>query len=381
MTEDIFLKGQRNLQYLLEKNGAEYNEILLRGIGVTHPIIIKIAHVLSPLLKFINVIFALLWVSYMFLYDTLYHFSHKNTRIQIHGDLFLCFNELMIERTKSAGLFNTSINWIVSSEIKVGKALHEKNVINYKSTLTISDFIKCYLRCISTIANYTVHYPCVCLVHKTWKYYLVYYALLQIAPDSKLYFCNQADKWAHLFDNIPSKRKILIQHGIGSEIKKCPCLLNNIDTVYSISDCSWKGLIHCFLSNSPRIIIMNPTIELSDINHDKISVLLVANALFFDIERLIIEYFQTKDVYLYVKRHPHQLDDSCYRKLLEIYKFEFITDKYFPNVDFVVSYESTLAYEYMGYNKEVYIYNSRESFSLNDIINKHNRIKKNRNHG
>ena len=45
-----------------------------------------------------------------------------------------------------------------------------------------------------------------------------------------------------------------------------------------------------------------------------------------------------------------------------------IEDKKFPKVDFVISYYSTLAYEYLAYDIPVYMYMTKEEFDAKEMM-------------
>ena len=103
-----------------------------------------------------------------------------------------------------------------------------------------------------------------------------------------------------------------------------------------------------------------PEIKLQSVPHEVgiKNVLLIGCVIHFkEIEAEIIKKYSIDKKYkLYVKPHPC-FSMAFYEELIKKYNFTIIKDRnYFPDVDCVISYDSTLAYEYQLQNIEVHIH-------------------------
>lgn len=367
-TKDIFLKGQGNLSFIMNAKGVEYNKQLLKNMGIANFKLINFISFFSPILYVINICFAFLFISLKFLIKFFaILFSHRKKEI-VTSDLFLFFAYPFYDRCKAANKYNNSIYWVIGPNVNANKFdLNQKQLISYDEYVTAEEALFAYFKSLSTIIHYISSYSCIVLVHKTYEFYLTYYNLKRIAKQSNIYFSNQSDKWASLFDYIKTSDKHLLQHGIVANWGKLPYPLDNINVFHSISNNTWQDAYDNILTKKPKLAIMNPTISLTEIDKEKTNILLVSYISMFDLEVEIIKFFQNKGYELIVKKHPGLENDFAYRSLLNEYKFNYITEKIFPKVDLVISYYSTLAYEYMAYNIPVYMYNIREEFSFEEL--------------
>ena len=89
--------------------------------------------------------------------------------------------------------------------------------------------------------------------------------------------------------------------------------------------------------------------------------------MFIKYEGQIIKELQGLDIELYLKNHPAEVN-SKYDSLRNQFNFNFIEgkDTRFPDVDLLISYDSTLAYEYASVGAKVLYYGH---FDINNIRN------------
>lgn len=187
-------------------------------------------------------------------------------------------------------------------------------------------------------------------------------ALMKYPGLKKIIFCNM-DRWSYVCTAIPGVDCIFMQHGL---------LAANLSPKY-FGHSPWKKIsVGYFYSKSQvntalkfiktidHVEYFSPQLRLGSIPHppDIKTVLLIGCvALFQEKELEIIKsYSSCSNISLYVKPHPvHPV--SFYLKLKKEFDFILIDQKdFFPDVDEVISYESTLAYEYELCGKKIIIY-------------------------
>lgn len=222
----------------------------------------------------------------------------------------------------------------------------------------------------------------------SFKWLLYKSAVDKIPCNSTIYFLNHKDRWALLEDKLKVKNKILIQHGIEiisdyhrsflsvdgkGYCQNMPYKFSTVTKVLAFSEIDFKSLCLSILSNVPAKEIIGFGFALDEISHEKFSILIIGEvSLYGSKEKEMIERLQNPQIEIFLKNHPKN-DSSYYKKLQHTLSFNLIEGQFFPNVDFVISYESTLALEYSSTGVEV-AYHTRES--IEDIIVKINKLVK-----
>lgn len=325
---------------------------------------------LTPLIYALNVIVSFIFFFYKFIIHLLLFNNDIEDRNVQPSSIFLFFYNCFTERCKSADLYNSSQFYVIMPGINQNYVnIPGKMIIDYKGYLNKMDAFFIYWRSLKCLLQYILFDHSHCLIHKSWEYYELEIALSRLCKDCDIYFCNQSDKWALLFDSIPSKSKTLLQHGVASMWGKVPYRLKNITKFYSITKNTWKDAYETILDCNPELIIMAPTIELYKTNEDKFRILIVADIIQIENEVNMLENLtQFTCLEIYLKKHPALQNDDCYRNLRSKYEFNYITEKKFPRVDFVISYYSTLAYEYMAYDIPVYMYMTKEEYNSDEML-------------
>lgn len=221
-----------------------------------------------------------------------------------------------------------------------------------------------------------------------YRWLLFWHACQNISFESSIYFINQKDRWAYLEDHILCEQKTLIQHG--SEVLNCskekvelcglltlkeggstqclPYRYRTLTRVITLSSNEIAALMQSIVDCTPEFIVGGYNFETYPLGTDKYTVLIIAySGIYLDTESKIIEGCQNLSIELYVKNHPTQSNDYYY-KLLDKYKFHFLTEQKFPQVDLVVTYDSTLAHEYKSIGIEVLYHTELSVENIIDII-------------
>lgn len=375
----LYLQGHDNIRFLTRTDDScrNTNHYMYKLIGIRKHVIISFLDILSPFLYILNVVFSLSYFVFKFLSGIVLYRRKPLIEVADIDTIYLFFFNHFIDRCKCANLYDRSRYYVLMPSIdKKFVNIHEKTIIDYKAYLNSADSFSIFFRSLSCLSEYVLKERTHCLVHKAWEFYELQVALEKIAKNSSLVFCNQSDKWALLFDNINSKKKILMQHGVASKWGKTPYRLSHVDIFYSMTQSTWQDAYKTILDCQPELRFMQPTINLFDTCSDSFNVLIISDIIQFEIEKRIVEtLFEYKDLKIFVKKHPSLINDECYKSLQKEYDFTYITDNRFPKVDFVISYYSTLAYEYMAYDIPVYMYNDVNDFSMNGLLDSLNTVK------
>lgn len=367
---NTFLQGHDNLRFLTMTDNSiiSFNHYMYKLIGIKSSRIILLLDILTPIIYVLNVIVSFFFFFYKFI-SNIIQYKKNDHEIQ-PGSIYLFFCNYFTDRCKSANLYTSSQFYVIMPGINHNFVnIPEKTIIDYKSYLTKSDAFFIYFRCLKCLCQYVLLDHSHCLIHKSWEYYELEIALRKLCKDCDLYFCNQSDKWALLFDSIPSKSKTLLQHGLASTLGRVPYRLKNISKFYSITKSTWKDAYENIFDCNPELVIMDPTIELYQTNDNKFRILIVADIIQLENEvNMLKNLSKFTCLEIYLKKHPSLQNDKCYRQLQSKYNFIYITEKKFPRVDFVISYYSTLAYEYMAYDIPVYMYMTKEEYSSDVML-------------
>lgn len=372
--KDFFLMGQRNMMCIVQKQGIDFSEFLFGYMGIKSKLVKSILIFVHPILYTLNIICSLLITIFKFFVAFFISIFRKQREIGEYNELYLNFTYMFIERTRAADLYQKSKYWIIGPNISDDYIPKEKTIVDYVSNISMTDNFVILSRSLNTIINYMFHERSLCLVHKAWQFYEVQVGLSKLTNNSILYFANQSDKYATLIDSLPSRRKVLLQHGIALNWDKLPYPLHNVDEFYSISNLTWQDAYQNILDCNPELKFFNPTIKLTDLNCKKKSVLIVSEITYFEQEKEMLKSLKEMEVDIFLKKHPGLTNDYCYINLQKDFKFTYITEKVFPRVDFVISYFSTLAFEYMAHDVPVYLYHSKEEYDNEEMIKQLNEV-------
>lgn len=290
----------------------------------------------------------------------------------LSNNLFLFFVPLLKDRTISAGLYDSSIDWLIPlSEQNLNNRLEGKRIHTVLESISIVDLISSLLLSFVAILCATVknHFCYVFRNHVSLEFFLTYYYFKRIPKSTTLYFSNQIDRWSTLFDQAPQSSKVLLQHGIEDPEANWPVKLKNTSVLYALSKEESVNVVNAVFDKQPEVRILAPTIKLSDMGDQKnFKVLIVGypEGRLFEKEKELIRKLQNPRIIVFLKLHPGKEDISQYEVLLKTYNYVLIKDQRFPKVDLVLSYLSTLAVEYQACGIKVLQYSK---YSVDEMVN------------
>ena len=336
------------------------------------------ALIVGLLFPFIYVCFVLLNFIKSFIYRLLY-----KKIILDKKSYFLAVDNFSLSIQKRVQTYATNAIWICNT--RFSKSRYD----NLGDTISIYSIA-------SGIDILMSSFESICLLYKIYRVYGRYYILYALngfdwfvykrvldnmPVDATIYFFNQKDRWAIMEDSLEVRSKILIQHGTEIIHKKEPCLKEfrkglycydmpikskTLTEVYALSEDEYDAMKNAIFDSNPKKHIIGIQFNPTPLKTSKFSVLIVGLAGAFDnVESKLLEMLTTLNVDIYLKNHPTK-DPHFYDNLLEKYQFNFINSNFFPLVDLVISYESTLALEYESVGVDV-IYHTNNT--LDEIEN------------
>ena len=362
---DLYLKSIKNV---IAESGSSspfaYNNYILTQAGFINKTIISIFNILSPLIYLLNILASFLFFICKFFVCSLNRFFKKKSLFIQENTLYLFFTGQFRSKVIASNLYLESRVWVIGGLIDYSSFdLSDKIVVDCRDNLTVWDYIKVLCHSMNTLLGYLIKERTIFTIYKIWNFYECSIALRKISHNKEIVFSNQLDRWALLFDDLPASKKTLLQHGLMPI--NVPNKLKNVDVMYSMTKETWKDALINVLDCTPEIKYMSSTIKLSEINTDKPSILIIAHILHFEVEKKIIRNLQKYEADIYVKKHPGVNNDRCYYDLQKEYGFTYLTEPIFPKVNFLISYNSTLVYEYQNFGIPFYKYENVDDFSMN----------------
>ena len=195
---------------------------------------------------------------------------------------------------------------------------------------------------------------------KAFHWYAFRQAFARNLPCREIVFINENDRWYFLFQSLKSRR-VMIQHGVLSKdaviLDKwlTPYKQTSVDLLYCHNE-EEEWAFRKFVRDIREVKYFTPKICLSKLPSSTPSILIICNVRFYSaIEEQIVREIHERhpDVIMYVKPHPAQ-PVSFYRKLARAVPFKLILNPFFyPEVDIVVAYHSSLASQYESCGADV----------------------------
>ena len=255
--------------------------------------------------------------------------------------------------------------------------------------VTLDEILKSYIQSIiiHVITPYSLGYKYLFLSYKSYEWFLLDFALRHIPTDSELVYSYICDRNAILIDNLPHPNKVLIQHGtmhFGNKTHEIPYLewhpekgfyiwnslyQSSPSKVYCFTETDKWALSNSVIHNKPEYICTGYGFKPA-FKPKKKSILIVANYYIFSkVEECLLKQLQDLDIEVYLKNHPSH-SDSLYDEMKSKYRFNYIKglDTSLPNVDLLISYDSTLAYEYASIGTKVLYYGHFEISDIKNIV-------------
>lgn len=379
---DVYLRSHINHIYLndlYKKSGkSEYRRVLLepsrfKGNRVLVFLLCIAYWLLMPFFFGGKVIKAII---------TKKKYSYSN---KIYKKYFLLsMNESLPRIVKNAKIPTAESAWIVKDE----PYNEDMNYISYFRYLNLKDLFCLYF--VSLVAYYKSVFrygmQVSILAAEAYEFMLRYRGCSCFPIESDYYFCNHMDRNAVLIDNLPQGNKYLIQHGtmimrslrigLSSDDMVCdneksiwtyniPYKYNSIKKVYCFSEKEYLALCMSILHNRPCYEVVGYSLKTTPINDMRKSVLIIGYySNYAEKEERLISKLQNYNIKLFLKNHPCQAG-KWYQEMINKYNFEFIDAPYFPAVNYVVSYESTLALEYESVGSKVFYY---DEYTIDQIV-------------
>lgn len=368
---------RRRVSYLAEienlssvykyKSSKEFNRRFMDLMNMKSEALKQLVDLLTPILKILNGLFSLIRVIVDFVASVFRSLRVTSNKIIPKDEmLFLDISIFLVTRTKAADLFESSEYWVRSKCMKPVGNLSGKTIIICDEYLSPIDCVKSLILSIRDIFIYLFKFNCIYPVYKAFYYYCVYLSLEKIVEGNTIVFSNQCDRWALMFDALPSKSKILLQHGLAHPSQVYKYKLENIDIFYSISKQTWQVPYDVNLACTPELRLMNPTIDIKPLEETGFSVFLITHPIHFEVEKRIVIELSKLNVSIYIKTHPTVRNISNYENLCLEYGAHLVN--YFPKTNFAVSYYSTLAFEYMAADIPVFMYEKENELSISNLI-------------
>lgn len=248
------------------------------------------------------------------------------------------------------------------------------NIIDYVTPLEIiKSGIQAFIIHIQTIQclGYNMYF----LSYKAFEWCITDYALRHVPENVELMYSYICDRFAIMIDKLPHREKTLIQHGtmhFGNNTLEIPYLewhpekgfyiwnslyKSSPSKVYCFTETDKWALANSVIQNEPEYICTGYGFKPA-FKPKKKSILIVGNYyIFAKKEEYLLKQLQDLDIEIYLKNHPSHAN-SLYDEMRHKYRFNFIggLDTNLPAVDLLISYDSTLAYEYASIGTRVLYY-------------------------
>ena len=302
--------------------------------------------------------------------------------------LFVGYSRRLFTITKQAGLQCEGDFWM---RLKSNEYILPER----KPTVTIYDFVSVIDILKSSFQSFFLHLQII-IIFGYDKYFLSYnayewcvtdFALRHVPDNVELFYCFICDRNAILIDRLPHKRKCMIQHGtmhFGNSDGHNPYLeyheekgfyiwkslyKSSPSTVYCYTDDDEWALSNSVIANHPLFVKIGYGFKPSYKSKKK-SVLIIGNYYMnAEKEDYLLSELQKLDIEVYLKNHP-AIDNSLYTTFKNKYVFSFIegVETKLPDADLVISYDSTLAYEYASIGTKVLYYGHFDINKIQDIV-------------
>lgn len=320
--------------------------------------------------KLLLIVSARLWIFLNFLVAFLQLLVSFFLKIR-YRKVSIINRRVLVDLTPMLSYRVMSINAI--PEIKVTKLTSDRrnNIYNIYNFLSMRDLISSFMfSCYSPgyLRRIESNRAQLLQTYTSYSWFVTWFALNNLQP-SEIWFGNHFDRWAILIDHIKSKNT-LVQHGIEDGSFSPPIKLNSVKTLYAFNADQVLFFDQKIITSKFSIEYFKPTIVVQKLSLSVPSVLIIGNqSLYFKKEKSFIAGLQHLEVKVFLKPHPRQSTEA-YKKLRGEFEFELLTEPYyFPDVNYVISYKSTLALEYELIGKNVFYHTDISTEEIISNIN------------
>ncbi|AKH63229.1 MULTISPECIES: hypothetical protein [Photorhabdus] len=267
------------------------------------------------------------------------------------------------------------------------RKLDNINYVSIKKILTFSDYFKAYILSAATLPVFISNPLNIKWILQTYtasKWFCTRLALDKL--NGEFITTEHFDRWAVLMDRLCLSKKTnltLIQHGSLKGLLlpenahfKLYTRLHSVSELVTYDEIESKIFLNKIIRNrKDREIIkrcMGMKLNTTKIYNDKFSILFIGHSHCEDIQVKIYYSLSELNIIAYYKEHP-KAPASRNAKGMD---WIFINDsQFFPDVDLVVSYASTLAYEYENIGTKV-LFHDLSTISESACLNIVNLIEK-----
>lgn len=345
----------------------------------------------SPIFRlFFNIIlpFSILFIDFILTFKYIYTFLIHEKKTINSKRFFIGHDRRLFTLSEKFGLQQTGDVWIAFLNEPFSIS-NENQTAEIWDFVTLDEILKSYIQSIIIhgLTPFTLGYKYLFLSYKSYEWFLLDFALRHIPTDTELVYSYICDRNAILIDKLPHTNKVLIQHGtmhFGNKTREIPYLEWHPEKGFYIWNSLYKSSpskVYCFteidkwaLSNS---VILNEPIYICTgygfnpaFKPSKKAVLIVSNYYkFADREEFLLQQLQGLDIEIFLKNHPSH-SNSLYDEMRSKYRFTFIEgmDTNLPDVDILISYDSTLAYEYASIGTKVLYYGHFDIDNVREIL-------------
>lgn len=243
------------------------------------------------------------------------------------------------------------------SLIKISNLVYlKKSFTSFSSYLSFYDKILAYLTVYKVIyfiikkRNSLLRIEYNSLKLQIYDLYLVCLFIL-ILKNKKINFYTNShyDRWVYIVSKLENINLNVVQHGFLTKEIIFPFKFERIEILY-VYDKEFIDLFKYHFRTIKTFDYIKPNLKLKHTNNNSESIFIASSMISINLEKDLIRWLLLKNKYkIYIKLHP------AYNYRNEFYeykdKIEFID--YFPKVNWMISYNSFLGYEYKALGENV----------------------------
>lgn len=359
---------QRHNDYKIAANNAEYSsyrdlrlkrtEVALKRAGIPNGLAKIIAKNITPIEKYISYVICTL----MFIIFSVMWFFVKRRH---YKDMKFCpkltiYEKMFINIYKSAGYGVKDVTHIYLP----GQSYKYKELpsVSVFSGISYGQLFQAYVYSIKMCAFLIKKYrkeEVSFRAYSSFPYFVCFFFVENLDNSNELVMYNHYDRWMYMLGNSHLKRTY-IQHGKlwYDQIKRIKC-----DVAYYINHEQQKVLEHTLFDNKPEAHFRK-SFEYTGMekllqNGNK-DVLIVCFELEAERHETALKRLADRKVNIYLKPHPGD-DLSKYDALAKDYQNVVVLGLFdYPKVDYVISYNSSLADEYEMHDIPVVKYSDED---------------------
>ena len=326
-------------------------------LGVSKRFALYLFKVLS-LFQFLELFISFFIVVYRFLYCII---KKMFTRKETIGTKIITIGEgypRQIELLSKTTLDSKEITVITIPF--TSKNLYEKDRhISVLSKLSHRDIVICLLWAMQLMVYMNRKYrkqDVLMRYYSSFDFFMAYLFSNNASESYTFLFFSTYTRWAYLNGGL-NNRKIFVQHGFLSGKWKLVKRIGRVDYAFYINEEQRLICEKMLFENSPTYELLEGLKFTMNMPSDKKSVLIIGNNSYNEIEEEIIKKLsKNRSLVLLVKPHPGLKDNSFYHKMKFEYGVMLLNKNDYPKVNYVFSYNSTLATQYEDAGIIVYRY-------------------------